>query len=353
VVLNGDEVPDTTSYVFPPGSQDVSISFGTINFVLEDKVPYRYRINEASLWKYSRERTANYPNLGAGAYRFEVQSKNQDGVWSEGAIREFTIGTPWYATVWATIGGGLLLISALSGFFLLRERRKKREQELLFQITQLEHAALHAQMNPHFVFNALNSIQNFVLHNDAKQAATYLARFARVIRQTLRSSVDGRHHLGEELMMLETYLGLEKLRFKDGFSFTIEVDPLLPKDEIVLPPLLIQPFVENAIIHGLKDRKKGGQISVRFTGTTDNLVVVIEDNGKGYTLNDSNKPESLGMDITRRRLDMMNIDQNGASGMEVDPLFSDTGVLRGTRVTLFIRPLKAPLHLRPRPNKAS
>lgn len=342
VVLNGEVLPDTTVYNFKPGKPDVSISFGTINYVLRDEILYRYRLQPDAPWQLSRERTVNFPNLGAGAYRFEVQSRNQDGVWSESTVRELSVATPWYATIWGIAGGVLLLLGLLSGYFLLRERRRKREQDLLFQITQLEHAALHAQMNPHFVFNALNSIQNFVLENDAKQAATYLARFARVIRQTLRSSVDGRHHLGEELKMLETYLSLEKLRFKRGFSYTVEVDPQLPKDSIVLPPLLIQPFVENAIIHGLKGKKRGGRISIQFTGSAELLKVIIEDNGRGYQPEEPSKADSLGMDITRRRLHMMNRTETEHSGMRIEPLYDENGSPRGTRVTLYIRPLTAP-----------
>ena len=339
VLIDGEKRTSVTNFELPAGKHDVAINFSTINFIQGGKIEYRYRYDELGPWRYTEARVANYSNLGAGNYAFEVESKNPDGYWSEPARLSFSIETPLHETWVARLGGVVILLLALSGYFLLREQRRKREQDLLFQITQLEHAALHAQMNPHFVFNALNSIQNFVLENDAKQAATYLSRFARVIRQTLRSSVDGRHHLGDELMMLETYLGLEKLRFKKGFSYTIEVDPSLPKQDIILPPLLIQPFVENAIIHGLKDRKKGGQISVYFTGTVDNLVVVIEDNGKGFKPDESTKPDSLGMDITRRRLEMMNRGSIGASGMEVLPLVSEAGVPCGTRVTLYIRPL--------------
>ena len=337
--LNGEEIADTSNYNLPPGSQDVSISFSTINFILANKVPYRYRINEASVWKYSQERTANYPNLGPGTYRFEVQSQNQDGFWSDSTIRHISVATPWYATIWAIIVGAFLLTIALSSFFLLRERRRKREQDLLVQITKLEHAALHAQMNPHFIFNALNSIQNFVLQNSPKQAAVYLARFAQVIRQTLRSSVDGHHYLKDELQMLETYLSLEKLRFKEGFFYSIVTDPSLPKDDILLPPLLIQPFVENAILHGLKGTKEGGKISVSFSGSPENIIVTIEDNGIGYIPGSSDKPDSLGMGITRRRLGLMDLGKGKTSGMEVKPLIDDSGNLCGTRVTLQIPPL--------------
>jgi len=261
VLINGLEVSSKVSYSLPAGRQGVSIQFGSINHLLGDQVLYRYRNAEDAHWQYTTDRTANFPNLVAGSYQFAVQSQNQDGFWSESTYLDISVATPWYQTWWAIMSGAFLLIGSLSAFFLLRERRRKHQQKLLLQINELEHAALHAQMNPHFVFNALNSIQNFVLENNAKQAATYLSRFARVIRQTLRSSVEGKQSLKEELAMLHTYLVLEKLRFKDGFNYELTVDPALPLESIDLPPLLIQPFVENAIIHGLKERERGGWIS--------------------------------------------------------------------------------------------
>jgi len=335
-LVNGRAEELAALAALPAGPQDVSINFGTINFVLGDQVNYRYRINAKASWQYTTNRTANYPNLPPGDYGFTVQSRNQDGFWSESTTLPIAIAAPWYTRWWALTGGILLLLGALTAYFLFRERRRVRERDLLLQINQLEHAALHAQMNPHFVFNALNSIQNFVLENDARQASTYLSRFARIIRQTLRSSVSGEQTLAEELDMLRTYLVLEKLRFKEGFNYEITVDDELPLDAVTLPPLLIQPFVENAIIHGLKEKQDGGRIRVHFGGTAEELEVTIEDNGRGYQRDPRGNRESMGMDITRRRLEMMNVNSAERSGMEVEVLYDERGKPSGTRVTLYI-----------------
>jgi len=336
VKVNGEIMPALSYYALPAGKQRVNIDFGTINYFLGDKVLYRYRIAEEASWQESYDRSVSFPSLSPGTYRFAVQSRNQDGFWSESTYLDIYVATPWYATWWALACGALLLIGGVSTFFLIRERRRKREQNFLLQINELEHAALHAQMNPHFVFNALNSIQNFVLENDAKQAATYLSRFASIIRQTLRSSVEGKHTLREEMDVLKTYLVLEKLRFKEGFSYELTVSPDLPLDAIKLPPLLIQPFVENAILHGLED-KTGGKISVAFTGSAEVLYVHVEDNGKGFDPTSLVKKDSLGMDITQRRLRMMNKELKEQSGMNVEAVQDGQGNICGTRINLVIK----------------
>lgn len=339
IVVDQEVYPDLGRVDLPAGIHDLAISFSTINFRVGDEVRYRYRSRTDQTWQYTTERTVNYPNLTAGSYVFAVESQNQDGVWSDTVRVPIYIPTPWYQRWWAIMLGLLVVIGSIVGYFIIRDRRRRREQDLLLQINQLEHAALHAQMNPHFVFNALNSIQNFVLQNDARQAATYLSRFAQVIRQTLRSSVDGRHALAREIDMLRTYLLLEKLRFKDGFNYEITVADDLPQEQIVLPPLLIQPFVENAIIHGLKGSAAGGKISVDFAGSPKLLRVTVEDNGVGFDTAVTKSAESLGMSITKRRLSMLNDRSLRTSSMKVIPLTDAEGQLCGTRVVLLIRPL--------------
>lgn len=334
--INGRNVQVRDGMELKPDEEDVAISYVLTDFRFFDKVRYRYRINDLELWRETNERTVVFSNLGFGDYAFAVQSQNREGIWSESSTLSFSIAKPWHQTWGARAFGLLLFVAAISLFFLTRERRKLREQDLLLQINRLEHEALHAQMNPHFVFNALNSIQNFVLKNDPKQAATYLSRFALVIRQTLRSSVKGRHSLTVEINMLTTYLQLEKLRFKEGFNYQITVAPELDQDNIVLPPLLIQPFVENAIIHGLTGKESGGMINLSFRGDRQLLEVEIEDNGLGFVVEEQPDGESLGMDITRRRLEMMQGKKKRVSGMKVSPLYTPEGKLRGTKVRLWI-----------------
>ncbi|MFK8161785.1 MAG: histidine kinase [Lewinella sp.] len=318
------------------GIHNIEISFGTINYRLGDKVLYRYRLGDEEPWRFTKERNVTFPRLGAGEFAFAVASQNEAGIWSASKEISFSIATPWYATWWAGVLGLLLTLGTITWFFLRREKNRKRENDFLLQISRLEHEALHAQMNPHFVFNALNSIQNFVLHNDAKQAAIYLSRFALVVRQTLNSSVKGKHSLTQEIEMLETYLVLEKLRFKEGFEYEIKVAPGLPVEHIILPPLLIQPFVENAILHGLKEIDAGGVIQISFSGDKQLLRVEIRDNGTGIEEDHQIGEESMGMAITRRRLEMMKGGDKNVSRMSVDPVYDVTGTMSGTRVQLWI-----------------
>lgn len=324
-----------------PRQNFLTFFYASINFNLGKKIRYRYRINPDQAWQISRERTANYPNLPAGDYRFEVQSENQDGVWSKSSFRSVHIAQFWYRTWKAAVLAGILVFGGLFLFFIIREQRQRREQDLLLEISRLEHSALHAQMNPHFVFNSLNSIQNFILHNDTVQAARYLSRFANLIRQTLRSSVRGVHSLAEEYEMLNRYLELEKLRFKDLFDYVVEVDDELPRDEILVPPLLVQPFVENTVLHAFTDRTEGGLLQVRFSGSRDLVKITIIDNGVGIDPDAPAKEDSMGMGITRRRLELLKGRKHPGLTLDVQPIKDAKGLLAGTCVTLHIRPVSS------------
>ncbi|WP_273445746.1 histidine kinase [Neolewinella agarilytica] len=320
------------------GYHSVNIHYGTINHRLGSNINYRYRLDDEDDWTYTQQRTVSFPRLGAGSFNFSVQSQNEDGFWSEDTQLIIDIPKRWYNTVYALVGLLFLVGSVIAAIFYIREQRSRKEQSFISQISKLEHEALHARMNPHFVFNCLNSIQNFVLENDTRSAATYLSRFSSLIRQILRSSVDGKHTLREEVQMLEKYLELEKLRFKTAFTYTITVDASLDEDGISLAPLLIQPFVENAILHGMKGRKAGGKISVDFAGNAQLLQVTVTDNGVGINRKLPQKKDSMGMDITLQRLEAMKHAGEQRSGMEITSLYHADGTPAGTKVELAVVP---------------
>lgn len=342
LLVNGDPVGIQAEMLLSASDNYLSFHYGTTIFSLGDKLRYRYRINPDQPWQITQERVANYPRMNAGEYLFEVQAENQDGVWSSSSMVYLFKDKRWIRTWQPWALGTLLLMGILSAVFIRREKSRRREEEYLLEINRLEHSALHAQMNPHFVFNSLNSIQNFILHNDTRQAATYLARFARLIRQTLRSSVRGIHSLAEEQEMLERYLELEKLRFKDVFEYSVTVDPELPRDDIMLPPLLIQPFVENAILHGFKERSEGGILEVYIGGDEQLLEVSVTDNGVGFDQEMPTGEDSMGMSITRQRLNLVRNRKNPALRLDIQPVYLPDGTVGGTRVTLSIRPVERP-----------
>ena len=316
--------------------KNLTLEFKTINYRMLGQIQYRYKHQASAPWQYTRQNQVNYIDLNPGQYTFEVQSQNQDGKWSKSSKLQFKIQTPWFRHWLFQATSVLLLFGLVTFFFRQRDRRRIKEQNYLRKIDNLEKAALHAQMNPHFIFNSLTSIQNFILRNEKKNAVTYLAKFAQLIRMTLNVSIKGIHSLEEELEAIKNYLNLEQIRYGQDFSYRIDVAAHLQPAKILLPPLLIQPFIENAIKHGLKDRKTGGKVEVYFSGTAQLLEVRIIDNGIGFDLAAGESPNSAGMDITRRRLELMQHQDDSTPVLKIELLQNSKDEVVGTMIIIFI-----------------
>lgn len=183
----------------------------------------------------------------------------------------------------------------------------QKENKIQKELIALERSALQAQMNPHFIFNCLNSIQNYIMRNDKDMAMDYLGRFATLIRQYLNTSTRDLVTLDDEISMLTNYLHLEQMRFNQSFEYHFQVDKNIDPTEITLPPLLIQPFVENAILHGMTSITNGGQINIGISKKENQLQITIKDNGKGFDKNkNTGMRKSLGIAITQKRLQYIN-----------------------------------------------
>jgi len=198
---------------------------------------------------------------------------------------------------------------------------------------ELTSKVLRSQMNPHFIFNSLNSIQNFVVKNKSTEAVKYISKFATLMRQALTNSEEKRIKLEDEIAFLENYLFLEKLRFKNAFDYTIAVDENIEAGFVFIPPMLIQPFVENSIVHGLKSRKKGGRIDLTFSKSVkeSNLVCIIKDNGIGIKKTTANsKHKSLGTKITKDRI--INLANGKPVAVKITDLKSESE--QGTKIEL-------------------
>lgn len=228
-----------------------------------------------------------------------------------------------------------------------RKNEKLRNQQvqatLKHRATQLEMQALRAQMNPHFIFNCLNSINRFILKNESDAASNYLTQFSRLIRLVLANSRRSFISLEEEVNMLTLYMDMEKLRFKNAFNYHLEFDPDVDFQDISVPPLLLQPFVENAIWHGLMQKKENGQVTISFALEYNTLVCRITDNGVGRAHNGSGNSnpsgnhKSMGIQITRDRLALINgeVDAKRVT-FDIEDLYGADGTAAGTRVTLKI-----------------
>lgn len=200
---------------------------------------------------------------------------------------------------------------------------------------QLEKRMLRAQMNPHFIFNSLGSIQHLISTNDKKGALTYLSKFSKLLRQVLESSVNISLVLSEEIELLKIYVELEALRFDHSFSYQFEIDENLDIDAHEVPMLLVQPYIENAIIHGLMPKEGNKELKVSFTDKETNIECVIEDNGAGLTQTEARKSNriSRGMSITERRIQALK--QHSAQQLVKIENLSDEN-RSGTRVTILI-----------------
>ena len=238
----------------------------------------------------------------------------------------------------AAAGGGVLLVLGGGAAFVLDRRRRKqafarRTAELEREAARFETQALRSQMNPHFIFNALNSIAGFIQGNDPDRAQSFLARFARLMRAVLENSRFAEVPLDKDLEVLRAYMELERIRAQGKFDFSIRVDPALDPADVLVPPLLAQPFVENAIWHGVAGKEGAGHITVHVERSEGQLRIRVEDDGVGRAQPRSavsKEKTSLGTAITRSRLDLLQKQKGAAAG------FAYVDVPVGTRVEIHL-----------------
>lgn len=308
-LVDHSRVNFSNGFELPYDQNNISIQFYSLHFRSEGSIVYRYRLDEEdTTFQVSSVRMVNFPELTPGSYTFEVQAQGEDGGWSESSQWSFTILPPWWQRWWF-IAAMILLLVAIA-VAIIRSRitfyREKARTEI--KIKDLELAALRAQMNPHFIFNCLGSIQQFIIEHDSASATRYLARFAKLVRMSLHGSVDGKHSLAEEMEMLDNYLALEQMRFKGKFDYSITTSGEMDTEEIFLPPLLVQPFVENAVLHGVRNQSGQGVLNIEFTKHENLLRITITDNGPGFSptlLKEDPAHKSVGMTLTNHRLDLL------------------------------------------------
>ncbi len=235
---------------------------------------------------------------------------------------------------YAVLGGAvILLIGALLSFIFYKRKKeavvKKHEAELNAEISDTEMKALRAQMNPHFIFNSLNSISDYIAKNNIKEADNYLTKFAKLIRMILENSEKKEIPLADDLNALELYMQLESLRLNNKFSYEIITDNQIDKENTMVPPLLLQPFVENSIWHGIAKKEGKGKIVVLITKENQMIHCTVEDDGIGRSaaasMNEQVSPrKSLGMKITKSRIAILNRVKKSNASVELSDLSQGT-----------------------------
>lgn len=221
-------------------------------------------------------------------------------------------------------------------------RKQKAEiDNISKQLIELQLAALRSQMNPHFIFNALNSIKKFVLSNDVDNADIYLGKFSRLIRSILNNTREATISLEKEVEMLTLYLELEKLRFGKKLDYCIHVDPSLREGTVFIPTMIVQPFIENAMLHGIMHKECCGEINISFTDHENHLEIIVKDNGIGRKAaaemngKKNHGHTSMGIEVTNMRLSSSNAGGKIPSGVEIVDL-EENGEAAGTLVKIFL-----------------
>ncbi|MCU0335724.1 MAG: histidine kinase, partial [Chitinophagaceae bacterium] len=311
----------------------------------------RYRIN-GQAWQTLEPgvRVLYLQSLAPGSYRLQLQAFNEDGVGSTQPLQlQFRIKAPLYRQAWFWLLLGLLAMGSIYTYFKLRLRRLQRQNALRTQRMMLEQelqqsklASIKSQMNPHFFFNALNTIQSYIYTNDKDQAAHYLNQFSELTRMVLDMSNKDLISLTEEIKALQLYLDLEALRFEGKLHYSLELSPDLQPDQFWLPPMLVQPYIENAIKHGLLHSKRPWQLRVQFSRSASGLQVVIDDNGIGRKKSEQlnahryRQHQSFAMSANARRLEILNKGLTNVISLHITDKTDEWGMPAGTTVALHV-----------------
>ncbi|MEO6406047.1 MAG: histidine kinase, partial [Ferruginibacter sp.] len=297
-----------------PGENNLVVSLASINYsnAFEEQYYYRFKKNETTAWQYAgTQKNFILSNLSAGNHEIEFMVASKINSWTPQVIDlHIHIRPPFWRSAWFIIIASLLLLTTIFLLYKARVNRIKQRANIDNELAELEMKSLHAQMNPHFIFNALNSIKEMIWDDDKSNASRYLSKFAQLIRTTLEQSSQSFISVKQCVLHLEQYLEMERIRF-DDFTFSIAMDENMEWDNRKMAPMLVQPLVENAIWHGLKNTTGDKVLEIKFYEEEHHVVCEISDNGPG--INHVEKPgkiaathRSIGITNIHNRLQMLN-----------------------------------------------
>jgi len=332
----------------PHHQNTLTFSFSAPEFIFPERIEYAYQLYPVeNNWRYANyfNRRISYSNLNPGKYVFKLKAQHQGGNWDT-LPQEYII---WIVPAfWQTTLFKLFCILAAAVFVIFivsrriqairksEQRRVEQERKLL----ELEAKALRSQMNPHFIFNSLNSIKSLINKKENDNAAEYLTTFSKLIRTLFQNSDKREISLYEELETCRLYTQIEKMRFGEKVDFIFEIDQTLDLKDIKVPALILQPFIENAIWHGLVPKESGGTVLLSIKKIGGAIECIIDDNGVGRELSGQYKAqyvsshESKGISLTRSRLELDKLLNNREDTVHVIDKTDSQGKSLGTTIVL-------------------
>lgn len=344
----GDSVYVNYNYlVFKPGQNHVYIDFKALSFSSPGSVKYKYNLNGE--WAETELDFLDFISLKGGTYNLQIMAKSQNTDWSKPSFLSFRVLPRFVETIWFTlliiISLGCLSILFMIWLIKLKNRKVREELELTERINELKHQALSSMMNPHFIFNALNSVQYLINCKRNEEANDYIAMMAKLVRRNLDTAGSGFILLSDEILRLELYLNLEKLRFQEGFSWEIITGGDVNRNSIMIPNMIIQPFVENTLWHGIINAGGKGLVTISFSfeevdidsTLCRSLVIKITDNGIGIAQAKKHKKEdhiSKGIQIVEERLRLLSAKMHLPKPIMLEDLNNRNNNSHGTEVII-------------------
>lgn len=317
----------------------ITVETALLGITDPDYIEYEYKMDGLrDEWVSSPTGNNMYwADLNEGDYTLTIRA-GVEGNWIESKPLSIHIAPPFYRTLWFQ----LLVLGLISGLiyslylYRIKQTRIKAQHEI--ELADMEMKTLRSQMNPHFIFNCLNSIKLAIFEGEIEKAGRYITRFSKLLRTILHHAKSHYVTLEEELKAMTLYIELEKMRFEDKFNYQIDIDPSLQSSQIQIPPMILQPFIENAIWHGLMPKKEKGNVLIQVVSQDEHIQCVIEDDGIGRKAASDisrgrKRHQSLGIQITKERLDILNETYQMNASIDIIDL-SERGHPSGTRVLI-------------------
>lgn len=344
-IINGDTYDDLTeidTIILQPDENHIAFSFSCLDYNSPQNNRYKYRLNgldEEWMETDAKSRWINYSNLDPGYYMLQLRGSNNNDIWNNNGKSLYIYVKPhFYEQWWFYLLIGLFIVFAIVMIVIYRIR----EINLKSKSVQMEQRFLRSQMNPHFIFNSLGAIQNYIFKNEPLEAATYLSDFSNLVRMILNNSRKDLIPLDEEVTTLKQYLELQKLRFNNKFEYELEVDEQLSDSEYEIPPMLAQPFIENSIEHAFNGMKEKGLIKICFELENEHIKLICRDNGMGINAainmkkHQSKKHQSLATQITHDRIRVLSKVYKSKINLNIQDLNDIDSSEKGTQVIIEI-----------------
>ncbi|MCB2222332.1 MAG: histidine kinase [Bacteroidetes bacterium] len=324
--------------------KNIRFHYHAIHFYAADKIQYSCMLEgyDDQWLDLTSDRISTYTNLSPGKYIFKVKAMNVDGRWSRSSANfEFVIEPAIWQTIYFRVALNLAIIAILFGsgivWINIKRKRQRMKEDTERQISELQLKTIRSQMDPHFTFNALNTISSVIYKENKEKAYRYFTKFAKLVRSSLEVSDKISRSLHEEVEFTLNYLDLEKIRFQKDFSYDLTIDPAVDQ-EILVPKMIIQNYVENAVKHGLKHKNNNRQLKISILDQTHTLKIIIEDNGVGRKVASEKDQFSTGkgLEIMQNIYDLYFRLYHKKILQTIEDLYSPDGKPAGTRVVLKI-----------------